>query len=117
MATISAISLRGFWLPAPSVHVADACVDIVEDADKATLTLRSGRSLEADAVILAIGNDARPAIDGFPADAPWAPGSLDGLAPEAPVLVIGSGLTMVDMALSLDRRGHTGPIVVVSPAA
>ncbi len=95
-------------------HVADACVDIVEDADKATLALRSGRSLEADSVILAIGNDARPAVDGFPADAPWAPGSLDALPPEAPVLVIGSGLTMVDMALSLDRRGHTGPILVVS---
>jgi uncharacterized NAD(P)/FAD-binding protein YdhS len=95
-------------------HVADACVDIVEDADKATLKLRSGRSLEADAVILVIGNDAKPAVSGFPAEQPWAPGSLDGLPPEAPVLIIGSGLTMVDMALSLDRRGHTGPIVVVS---
>ena len=29
-------------------------------------------------------------------------------------MIVGAGLTMVDMALSLDRRGHRDPIVVVS---
>ena len=46
---------------------------------------------------------------------PWAEGALNGLAADAPVLIIGSGLTMVDMVLSLDRRGHTGQITVLSP--
>ncbi len=95
-------------------HVRDVCVDIVERRDGATLRLGSGATIEADHVVLATGNDAKPAVNGFPAEQPWTPGSLDGLSPEAPILVIGTGLTMVDMALSLDRRGHRGPIVAVS---
>jgi len=95
-------------------HVRDVCVDVVEDRRAVTLRLGSGGAIEADHVILATGNDAKPAVNGFPAEAPWTPGSLDGLSQEASILVIGSGLTMVDMVLSLDRRGHRGPIVAVS---
>jgi uncharacterized NAD(P)/FAD-binding protein YdhS len=36
------------------------------------------------------------------------------LASDAPILIVGSGLTMVDMTLSLNRRGYRGPIAVVS---
>ncbi len=95
-------------------HVRDACIDITEDRRAVTLRLESGGAFEADHVILATGNDAKPAVSGFPAEQPWASGSLDGLAQNAPILVIGSGLTMVDMAMSLDRRGHRGRVVAVS---
>jgi uncharacterized NAD(P)/FAD-binding protein YdhS len=95
-------------------HVRDVCIDIVEDRRGAVLRLASGGAIEADQVILATGNDAKPAVNGFPAEQPWTQGSLEGLPRDAPILIVGSGLTMVDMALSLDRRGHRGPLVAVS---
>jgi uncharacterized NAD(P)/FAD-binding protein YdhS len=95
-------------------HVRDACVDLSEAADAVTLHLSSGRTIEVDRVILATGHDAKPSFEGIPAEQPWTEGSLDGLSRDAPILVIGSGLTMVDMTVSLDRRGHQGPITAVS---
>lgn len=90
------------------------CLDIKERADGVRLTLSTGEALAADVAILATGHDAKPTLDGLPAEQPWSVGALEGLAPEAPILIVGSGLTMVDMALSLERRGQRGPIVVLS---
>src|SRR6185437_9146607 len=45
---------------------------------------------------------------------PWAPGAAQGLDPEAAVLIIGTGLTMVDLALALRVEGHRGPIHALS---
>ena len=95
-------------------HLRDVCVDLAETAYSVTLKLKTGRSIVADRVVLATGHDVQPTLFGIPAEPPWADGALDGLAPEAPVLIVGSGLTMVDMALALDRRGHRGPITAVS---
>jgi uncharacterized NAD(P)/FAD-binding protein YdhS len=57
-------------------HLRDLCVDIVEDRHAATLRLGSGGTIDADHVILATGNDAKPAVNGFPAEQPWTPWSL-----------------------------------------
>ena len=94
--------------------VRDLCVDVVESADSVALRLGSGREIVADRVILATGHDAKPGPNGVVAAQPWTDGSLDGLPTDAPILIVGSGLTMVDMAVSLDRGGHRGPITVVS---
>lgn len=45
---------------------------------------------------------------------PGEPGALDGVPPDARVLVVGSGLTAADMVASLDRQGHRGPILMLS---
>jgi uncharacterized NAD(P)/FAD-binding protein YdhS len=83
----------------------------------AVLRLAGGASLAADHVVLAVGNyaPADPAIpetDFFRSPYyvrdPWAPGALDRLPLEAPVLLIGSGLTMMDVALELAHRGLSG---------
>ena len=89
-------------------------IDLAENEDQATVTLDTGERIAADHVILATGHDAKPAVEGIPADPPWTDGSLAGLAPDAPLLIVGTGLTMVDMALSLERRGHRGRIVALS---
>ncbi len=44
----------------------------------------------------------------------YAPGALDGIAPQEEVLILGSGLTGADIVASLIRRGHSGPIRLVS---
>ncbi len=90
------------------------CCDIEERDDGVRLTLSTGEALAADVAILATGHDAKPMLGGLPAEQPWSAGALEGLSPDAPILIVGSGLTMVDMALSLERRGQRGPIVVLS---
>jgi len=105
---------RGVLASGAARHLRDACVDLTEAPDAVTLHLSSGRTIETDRVVLATGHDAKPSLEGIPAEQPWTEGSLDGLASDAPILIIGSGLTMVDMAVSLDRRGYRGPITVVS---
>jgi uncharacterized NAD(P)/FAD-binding protein YdhS len=62
--------------------------------------------VEADIVILATGSLPPgapcpvPAGPRYIAD-PWAPGALDGTGDGAPVIIIGTGLTMLDLATSL----------------
>lgn len=45
---------------------------------------------------------------------PWAPGALDGLPLDGDAFIIGTGLTMADMVVSLDAAGHKGSILAVS---
>lgn len=90
----------------------------------ARLTLNDGRSVSADAVVLAAGRPEggmpeslerafAPVLaagtDGKVVVDPWAPGALTALGARRPasVLVIGSGLTGVDVALHLIARGAT----------
>jgi uncharacterized NAD(P)/FAD-binding protein YdhS len=85
--------------------------------------LTDGREIAADIVVLAMGNlPPRPPggpdrwlyDTGFFVPDPWARDAFDGVAPDEPVLLIGAGLTMVDIALRLWRGGHTGKILAVS---
>ncbi|MGW6918024.1 FAD/NAD(P)-binding protein [Kitasatospora sp. NPDC054939] len=79
------------------------------------LALASGAVLTVDAVVLAVGHlppDLRWAppelldSDAFVRH-PWGPEALRGIPPEGDVLLVGTGLTMVDVALTLDRPGRT----------
>lgn len=83
--------------------------------------LQDGRALSARGVVLALGNLAPADPLGLGPDAPeaylqdpWAPGAAQGLDPDAPVLLLGTGLTMVDLALALRAEGHRGPIQAIS---
>jgi hydroxyacylglutathione hydrolase len=89
----------------------------------AVLTLNKGCELRADLVVLATGNfDPAPlpeitksATDlGFYYHNAWAADTYEGLNPDAPVALIGTGLTGVDVVLRLRELGHRGRIVAVS---
>ena len=96
-------------------HVRERCVDLVETGNSVVLELEAGGIVVADVAILAIGNNGRPVLNGIPAVGPVAEDALKNLSADLPVLLIGTGLTMVDMALSLDRQGHRGKITALSP--
>jgi uncharacterized NAD(P)/FAD-binding protein YdhS len=101
----------------------DEVVRAEEHAGNVTLHLASGAKLDADIVVLASGN-AHPLpvhsnvamLDaaGLWRGNPWTPAALAGLSPDAPVLLVGTGLTMVDAVVTLLDAGHTGPIHALS---
>jgi uncharacterized NAD(P)/FAD-binding protein YdhS len=86
-----------------------------------TVTLDDGTRVRADDVVLAVGNPrgAQPSAiaaghPGYIAD-PWVPGVLDAIPGDAPVLLIGTGLTAVDVALTLTvGKARTAPITALS---
>jgi hydroxyacylglutathione hydrolase len=89
----------------------------------ARLTLEDGRKLTADYTVLAIGNFDPASLPGIEPAAElagayfhnaWKASAYSGLAPEAPVTIIGTGLTAIDVLLRLRETGHRGPITAVS---
>ena len=103
--------------------VDDEVLDIEERGGQVTLGLVNGGLIEADRAVLAIGNlppHDPPAVAGagLPAHRyigdPWAGDFTEGLANDDPVLVIGTGLTAVDVILRLTAQGFSGPIVALS---
>jgi uncharacterized NAD(P)/FAD-binding protein YdhS len=76
-----------------------------------TLETEGGRTYEVDAAVLAVGNfpPGDQSLPGYVPD-PWAENALDGIRPDLPVAVLGSGLTAVDVVLMLQDRGFQGPI-------
>ncbi|GAA3209351.1 FAD/NAD(P)-binding protein [Actinocorallia longicatena] len=80
----------------------------------ARLVLEDGSRVAADAVVVATGNRTAAARTSgtnprYVAD-PWSPGALEPIRDGAPVLVVGTGLTMVDVAVTV-TRAHPGTVV------
>lgn len=95
--------------------VNDAVTDLEPAADGFVLHTDGGTRRRVAGAVLAMGNLA---ASGEPrsihrAD-PWDPESFGRLHPDLPVLIVGTGLTMVDAVASLRRRGFPGRIVAVS---
>ena len=106
------------------VLVAAKAVSAVRDGDW-QVTLADGSSISARALVLAQGNQppgtmrAGEGVD--PAlfvNNPWGPearAAIDRVtASGGDVLILGTGLTMVDMVLSLAAAGHQGRIMALS---
>ncbi len=103
-----------------TVRSAEA-IDLDLAGSAARVTLGDGTALTPDVVILASGNlppHDLPGFGGLPAPCyisdPWLPGMADGLRDDDIVLLLGTGLTAVDCALTLDRAGFGGRIVALS---
>ena len=97
-------------------------VDLVREDRATRVMLADGRAGLADFVVLAAGNYA-PAepetLSGLSESPrflrdPWANGAIREISPQDAVLLIGSGLTAIDMALDLHERGHRAKIHMVS---
>lgn len=91
----------------------DTVVAVHPSATGVELTLESGTSVVGHSAVLAVGHEERAARAkgiavrvGSEEDTP--------LDPDADVMILGSGLSMVDAWLTLSQSEHRGPVTVVS---
>jgi hypothetical protein len=82
--------------------VAEAVIDVAPTPGGWLLVFAGGAVQRVGAVVLAIGNVRSSPCDSeiYRSDA-WAPGALEDLHGDLPVLVVGTGLTTMDLAVSL----------------
>jgi uncharacterized NAD(P)/FAD-binding protein YdhS len=108
--------------PSRFTHVQGEAVAVTPSGNTAEIRLLNGRTLSADKVVLALGNfppgDPRlpgrtPHSQRYVAD-PWAAGALGDVTQDESVLLVGSGLTSVDVAIALRTRGFRGTIHTLS---
>jgi uncharacterized NAD(P)/FAD-binding protein YdhS len=102
--------------------VEDTAVDVLNGPHGAVVALASGKTLEAERVVLATGNQRPtplPAPDApfcHPAyfDDPWIDWDGRLTNSERDAILLGTGLTMVDVFLTLSEVGWRGTIRAVS---
>jgi len=105
----------------------EVCADEIRDVDSVggalQIHLRSGPTRTVSHLVLATGHPLpSPPIALAPKvvesgrfrDDPWNPAALDGLPRESRLLLLGSGLTAVDVLLEARRSGLRGTIHVLS---
>jgi uncharacterized NAD(P)/FAD-binding protein YdhS len=101
----------------------DEAVDIDLNDSKAEVKLASGDTLYSEKVAIAFGNflPPHPTVPDLSFTSspkyfqdPWSPGVFDRIDPDESVLIVGTGLSMVDVTLQLARRGHRGLINAIS---
>ena len=102
-------------------HIRAEVVDLQVDAAATLLTLDNGQQLRGAYAVLATGmfpaaRTQQTESSGLNAAAvdPWDVKAMRQIEPQSTVLIIGSGLTMVDAVVSLEQAGHRGPIEVFS---
>ncbi len=100
-------------LPDHVVDVEPCCS--AGNLDGLTLVCSGGQTIDVSGVVIAVGNlPAEEAGDDRICRNPWDAKAWRPLDPDRPVLIVGTGLTMVDLALGLRRRGFPGRIVAMS---
>lgn len=101
---------------------------VVQDAvgaraerDGVTVRLGDGKSLRGRALVLALGNfppQAHPVLARLPPQVhwanPWQAGAMEALRADDHILLLGTGLTAVDVVLSLETAGYCGRITALS---
>jgi uncharacterized NAD(P)/FAD-binding protein YdhS len=95
-------------------HVRDRAVGFEPERDRCRVRLGSGAYVEVEAVVLALGHLGPEqswvpdTLRGSPrfVDDPWSGEALASVDPDRDILLVGTGLTMVDTVRTLDRPGR-----------
>ena len=94
----------------------DDVIDVIAADDGGfQLVCASGSKLDVAGVVLAVGNlppeeNSDPRICANP----WGEKAWRQLSGDLPVMIVGTGLTMVDMVIAIRRHGFAGRIVAMS---
>jgi uncharacterized NAD(P)/FAD-binding protein YdhS len=100
-------------------YVAMEVANIEDLQNHFNVILHNGNQIKADKIILAHGNlsprNFFPNIH-YPSNIsnPWNYAAIEKINKHSPVLILGTGLSMVDVMISLLSQGHTAPIFAVS---
>ena len=98
-------------------------IDIEETPAGAKVRLADERCIEGQRVVLTLGNlpgeypikRSLPFYHGrYYVHVPWKAEALESIRADAEVLIVGAGLTAVDVILQLARQGHCGKIHALS---
>ena len=101
--------------PRQRLHLVHAaCTGLSPSRTGIEANLADGSRVFGHIAVLATGNEAPPNPCGPCGASPWQEPRQSGVKPDDAVLIVGSGLTMVDYVLSLLRAGHRGPITAMS---
>ncbi|MEQ1764800.1 MAG: FAD/NAD(P)-binding protein [Pyrinomonadaceae bacterium] len=101
----------------------DEAVDLQFEGGKAHVQLASGDHIYSEKVALAFGNFLPPhptVLDQTFVDSakyfqdPWTPEVFDSITPDDNVLIVGTGLSMVDVTMQLYKLCHKGLINAIS---
>lgn len=101
----------------------DEAVDMSVNADSGEVILRSGEIIQTDRVVLAFGNfmPPHPSVadlaftkSGMYFQDPWNSRLYETIKGDNSLFVVGTGLSMVDVALHFHRHGHQGKIYAIS---
>jgi uncharacterized NAD(P)/FAD-binding protein YdhS len=101
-------------------RVHDEVVDVTDTGNKYVATLRSGASITADVVVLALGNPPPRLPRGLDVDErrlvanPWVPDLVDRVADESNVLLVGTGLTTVDVTVRIASSRSNARLTAIS---
>jgi uncharacterized NAD(P)/FAD-binding protein YdhS len=114
---VLARAARGAWGRLKRVRAEVTACRRVDDAW--LLERENGEAIGADAVVLAMGNgpSVTPSVfevGNVPVVDAWDRGALGPVPRGGDVLIIGAGLTMIDVALALSRQKRMGVIYALS---
>jgi uncharacterized NAD(P)/FAD-binding protein YdhS len=93
--------------------------DIGRTADGVKIIAGDKALRYADVAVLAVGNPPPRSLatlidPRYLIDDPWNASAVHAIAPDAPVIIVGSGQTAIDLALAVASNGHRGPITLLS---
>lgn len=95
-------------------------IDILPEGSKFRLMRADGQTQLVDKVIFSLGNNPAASFP-FPVAAetrtladPWDYRAVESIPAQDPVLIVGTGLSMIDAVLTLHHHGHAAKIHVLS---
>jgi uncharacterized NAD(P)/FAD-binding protein YdhS len=93
----------------------DDVLDVAPSEGGYELVCAGGQRLKVAGVVLAVGNlPSEESDDPRICRNPWSEKTWRPLGADLPVMIVGTSLTMVDIAIALRRRGFTGGILALS---
>ncbi len=113
---------KQFLYPCPHFsHIQQEAINMNTLGAEFGIVLKNGETLRSRQVVLATGNvfyKELPIFAGVKAnhyhDKPWTESFLAHIKPQEDVLILGTGLTMVDTVVSLFKKRHKGQIYAIS---
>jgi uncharacterized NAD(P)/FAD-binding protein YdhS len=109
--------------PASLERLAAPAIAVTPLKSGVRVRLATGKTIDADRVVLALGNfppsdpplrDTSALADPRYLRDPWDLAAYAAIDPAKPVLLVDTGLTMLDVALELASRNHAAPILAIS---